>query len=437
MRIAVMMRHATEDGGTGTYTRELVKRLLQQRPAFDFDLLLDEPAHEAEWGGYRNARTVVLKSAGRLAWDQWSVPNYCNTENIDVIFNPKHSMPMLAKAPCVFVLHGADWFVVPENYGRSLRAYQAVALPLYLRKAAHTISVSEESRQRLIARYPFCADRSSTVHHGVSARFQPVTDERRLEEVRARYGLPERFVLYLGLIYRQKNVAGLLEAFRRLLPSVPHDLVLAGRPAFGGERDLGLLGDPAVAERVHRPGWVADEDLPALLSLAELFAFPSHYEGFGIPLLEAMACGTPVVTSTSGACPEVVGDAALTVDSADPEAIAAAMFRLLNDPLLGADLSERGIERARLFNWDTAAARTLMVLEAVGRRHKPELPVPPGLAPAVELRRRSPVPNPSMVSSAKLRPVASAGLPCKEWIPATGWVHGLTGRDRYSPRSGR
>lgn len=377
-----MMRHATEDGGTGTYTRELVRRLLAQGSDHQFDLLLDDVAHRPEWTSHLNARTVVLSAPGRLAWDQWAVPRYCNAAGVDVIFNPKHSMPLLAKAPCLFVLHGADWFVVPENYGWGLRAYQALALPLYLWKAAHTISVSEESRQRLIRRHPFTAARSSTIHHGVAAHFAPVTDPARLEEVRARYRLPARFVLYLGLIYHQKNVPGLLEAFRLLAPSVPHHLVLAGRPVFGGERGLGLLQDPALAGRVHRPGWIDEDDLPAILSLAELFAFPSHYEGFGIPLLEAMACGVPVVTSTGGACPEVVGNAAPKVDPDEPDAIAAAIHAVLADPGRAAELRRRGIERAKLFSWEVAARRTLVVLEALAEGRSPELPMPPGLLPA-------------------------------------------------------
>ncbi len=380
MRVALMMRHAAEGGGTGTYTRELVRHLLVQGGEHRFDVLLDDPGQAGEWWAHPNARPVVLSASSRLAWDQWAVPRYCNAQDVDVIFNPKHAMPLLARAPCLFVLHGADWFVVPENYGLRLRAYQAVALPLYLRKAAHVVSVSEESRQRLMARYPSTALRSCTIHHGVSARFAPVTDPVRLAQVRDRYRLPQRFILYLGLIYRQKNVAGLLEAFRRLAPNVPHDLVLAGRPAFHGERELALLDDPALAGRVSRPGWIAEEDVPVLLSLADLFAFPSHYEGFGIPLLEAMACGTPVVTSTSGACPEVVGDAALTVDPADPDAIAAAMDAVLSDPQRAARLSRLGLERAKLFDWPTAAARTLQVLEALGRGRAPQLPAPPGLA---------------------------------------------------------
>lgn len=382
MRIAVMMRHVAEDGGTGTYTREIVRRLVGQGSGHRFDLLLDEPDQARYWQDLPNAQPVVLPARSRLAWDQWVVPRWCNARQVDVIFNPKHSMPFLAKAPCLFVLHGADWFVVPENYGWRLRAYQALALPLYLRKAAYTISVSEESRQRLAMRFPFTRERSCTIHHGVSDRFTPVTDRRHLDEVRRRYRLPERFVLYLGLIYRQKNVAGLLEAFQLLAPAVPHDLVLAGRPAFHGERELAQLADPELARRVHRPGWLAEADLPAVLSLAELFVFPSRYEGFGIPLLEAMACGTPVVTSTGGACPEVVGDAAPTVDPERPDLLARTMQAILTDPARAAELRRRGLQRVRLFDWDTAAARTLTVIEALGRGGLPHLQAPPGLAGA-------------------------------------------------------
>ena len=388
MRIAVMLRHAAEGGGTGTYTRELVRRLVTLGAEHRFDLLLDDPADVAAWSGWANGQPRVLAAPGKLAWDQLAVPRFCNAAGVDVIFNPKHSMPLFAKAPCLFVLHGADWFVMPENYGRGLRAYQAVSLPLYLRKAAYTISVSEESRQRLIQRYPFTAERSATIHHGVHPRFARVTDRARLEAVRQRYGLPERFVLYLGLVYRQKNLAGILDAFRRIMGEVPQDLVLAGKPAFGGERDLGLLDDPALAARVHRPGWIDDADLPALYSLADLFVFPSRYEGFGIPLVEAMACGAPVVTSTRGSCPEVVGDAALVVDPDDPTAIAAAMAQVLRDPGLAQRLAAAGLARARLFTWDVAAARTLQVLEALGRGSVPELPPPPALLAEGEARPR-------------------------------------------------
>ena len=379
MRLAIMMRHCQEDGGTGTYTRQLVRHLLVQGSAHRFDLLLDDPAQAESWRDHPNARPVVLPAPGRLLWDQWAVPRYCNAHGIDAIFNPKHSMPLLAKAPCLFVLHGADWFVVPENYGWRLRAYQALALPLYLRKATHTISVSEESRQRLVRRYPFTAGGSTTVHHGVGPHFVPVTDRAHLAAVQARYRLPQRFVLYLGLIYRQKNVATLLEAFRGLAGNLPHDLVLAGRPAFGGERDLRLLEDPAIAGRVHRPGWIAEEDLPAILSLADLFVFPSRYEGFGIPLLEAMACGTPVVTSTGGACPEVVANAALLIDPDDPDALEAAMRQVLGDPDRAALLRCKGVERSRQFSWQIAAERTLEVLLALGERRQPELSGPPAL----------------------------------------------------------
>ena len=184
------------------------------------------------------------------------------------------------------------------------------------------ITTSRDSARRVLDYMPEVAPKLSVVHHGVAEGFAPVADEARRDAVRARHGLPERFLLYVGQVYPQKNVAGILRALALLRDRIPHPLVMAGRPSLKAERDMRLVERLGLGDRVRFTGWVADEDLPVLYSLADAFVFPSLYEGFGIPLLEAMACGCPVVTSTGGSCAEVVGEAGLCVDPTDPAAIA-------------------------------------------------------------------------------------------------------------------
>jgi glycosyltransferase involved in cell wall biosynthesis len=243
-----------------------------------------------------------------------------------------------------------------------------VALPLYLKSAERVITISHDSARRILDYMPEVAPKLSVVHHGVAEGFAPVEDEGRREAVRARYGLPERFLLYVGQVYPQKNVGGILRALALLRDRIPHPLVMAGRPSLKAERDMRLVERLGLGDRVRIVGWVADEDLPVLYSLADAFVFPSLYEGFGIPLLEAMACGCPVVTSTGGSCAEVVGEAGLRVDPADPAAIAAAVLRVVNEPGLARELGRRGVERARRFTWERTARATLSILaEAAGR----------------------------------------------------------------------
>jgi glycosyltransferase involved in cell wall biosynthesis len=159
-------------------------------------------------------------------------------------------------------------------------------------------------------------------------------------------------------------VAGILKALALLAGRFPHKLVIAGRPSINSQGDLGLIERLGLGDRVQITGWLAQDELPVLYSLADAFVFPSLYEGFGIPLLEAMACGCPVVTSTAGACPEVVGKAGLQVDPYSPQAIADAIARVLTDPELAAGMRERGLARAREFTWDRTAHATLAVLQA-------------------------------------------------------------------------
>ncbi|HSJ53020.1 MAG TPA: glycosyltransferase family 1 protein, partial [Anaerolineae bacterium] len=209
--------------------------------------------------------------------------------------------------------------------------------------------------------------RVSVLYPGVEERFRRVEDREALARVRARYGLPPRFVLGLGTLQPRKNFEGLVEAFRHLVESEPGLadlwLVIAGGKGWLYDELLALAGRYGVEERVLFPGFVDDEALPALYSLASALAFPSWYEGFGLPVLEALACGTPVVAADNSSLPEAVGDAGLLIDAADVAGLASALGRLLLDEELRAQLREAGYRQARRFTWEAAARQLLALYE--------------------------------------------------------------------------
>jgi glycosyltransferase involved in cell wall biosynthesis len=217
------------------------------------------------------------------------------------------------------------------------------------------------------------AARITVIVAGVDKCFRPVTDPLILDRVRARYRLPDRFILSISTLEPRKNFIGLIAAFNHLAttsrrpPIADLHLVIAGGKGWLYDDIFAAAEASPVRKRIHLTGFVADEELPALYSLADLFAFPSHYEGFGIPVLEAMACGIPVVCADNSSLPEVAGDAALLVEGTDTDALAEAMAKLLIDISLRERLIERGFEQARRFTWEGAAKRLLRVYEDMAR----------------------------------------------------------------------
>ena len=274
-------------------------------------------------------------------------------------------VPFLARVPKVFVLHGSEWFVIPDAFPWYDRLYTRAIVPWYCRRATRVIAVSRRVRADALAFTGVGAEKIVAVHNGFDAtRFGLVRDPRALADVRARYAIREPFVLWAGQLYPPKNVGRLVTAFASVAPKVRHVLVIAGEPR--GRRataDLSRIAELGLESRVRFTGWISHDDLAALYTMADLFVFPSLYEGFGIPLLESMACGCPVVTSNTGSPPEVVDGAALLVDPHEVREIADAMLRVLGDPALRQTLSTRGPHRARAFSWDRCGANVLAALE--------------------------------------------------------------------------
>lgn len=353
---------AQQGAGIGRYTRELVQALGRLDTTTTYTLLVrgDIRVAGSVDGFPANFRLRRIPIANRTFLRLWRTGVPLAGEWLagaaDVYYSPDFTLPPLRGGRAAVTIHDLSFLRVPETADAGLRAYLSAAVPRAVTRADHVFADSAHTRQDLIDLLGVPPDRISVLLSATSPHFRRVEDAAALAEVRARYGLDGPFILGLGTLEPRKNLARLMEAFARLrAEGVAHHLILVGGrgwlddPIFAHVERLGLR------DSARFLGYVPDADLPALYSLADAFAFPSLYEGFGLPPLEALACGTPTVVSDTSSLPEVVGDAALLVPPTDVDALAAALRRLLDDAALGARLRVAGPSRAASFSWDTAA----------------------------------------------------------------------------------
>jgi glycosyltransferase involved in cell wall biosynthesis len=247
-------------------------------------------------------------------------------------------------------------------------------MPRFLARADKIICVSESTRRDALHFYALPPETVVVIPEGVEPHFQAITDPAQLDVIRAKYKLPIRFILYVSTIEPRKNLITLLEAYavlRRSLPEV--GLVIAGGKGWLYEGFFDRLRTLGLEPQVTLTGFVPEADLPALLSCAEVFAYPSVFEGFGLPPLEAMACGVPVVASNASSIPEVVGEAGLLIEPKDVAAWIEALSGVLLNPALRDDLRTRGLKRAARFTWEAAARQTLAVYHSLAGNPKAAL----------------------------------------------------------------
>ena len=290
----------------------------------------------------------------RILWEQTCLPVILRRTRAPLLHAPAYVAPLAAPCPTVLTVHDLHVLTHPHFCTPANRLHYAALMPRSIRRAAAVIVFSDYTRRNVIRHFPDAAPRIAVIPPGLSPAFRRCTDDARLRAVKARYALPDDFLLFVGDLSARKNPDGLLAAFGRIRERHPGiRLVLAGAGGRATPR----------ADGVHHTGYVAQDDLPALYSLAQVFLFPSHDEGFGIPPLEAMACGCPVVCS-GGAPSENCGDAALTCDPGAPLTIAEAVLALIGNPSLRHAQVTAGYAKAATFTWERATRET----EAVYRR---------------------------------------------------------------------
>ncbi|MDM7916647.1 MAG: glycosyltransferase family 1 protein [Candidatus Eisenbacteria bacterium] len=364
LRIGVLLRHIEEKGGIAVYTKNLLETLFRIDETNSYLLLYSRPSQRGRIALGPRVTEHLLTFPTKLLWDQIRVPVFAARRSIDLIFQPKLSIPMLGRFARVFTLHGAEQFEAPEAFAAGDRLYTRLAMPLYCRRADAVLLGTETAARSAAAHLGVDPSRFVAIPLAAHSRFRPVGREEALA-VAARYGVAPPYLLFVGGLAPLKNFGNLLRAFASIAKGRPHLLLAPGFLRRAWSADLALLEELGLAGRVRFPGFVPDEDLPALYSLADLLVLPSLSEGFGIPIVEAMACGCPVVATRAGGCPEVAGDAAVLVDPRDPAAIAGGILRVLEDPALREDLIARGLQRASQFCYERTARETLALFERI------------------------------------------------------------------------
>ncbi len=325
---------------------------------------------------------------------------------VDLFHSPDFTLPpTLPGVPTLLTVHDLSFIRDPDSAWPSLRAFLNQAVPRSVKRATRVLADSQATKDDLIELLGTPAEKITVLYSGVEARFKPVRDQAEIDRVCAKYQLPRPFILSVGTLQPRKNYGRLIEAFGQLVAAHAErnaveskharnaveskdaqqstqlhsstslrsaqnawHLVITGGKGWMVESIFEQVKRSGLEGRVHFPGFVDDADLPALYSAAEVFAYVSLYEGFGLPLLEAMACGTPVIGSNASSLPEVIGEAGLQVDPRDVDDIARALQQMIDQPELRERSIELGLERAKLFTWDKAARELLAIYEQLRPR---------------------------------------------------------------------
>jgi glycosyltransferase involved in cell wall biosynthesis len=362
MNIAINTRfllpHKME--GFGWFTFEVVKRIVEQHPEHNFFFFFDRP-YDTKFVFADNVTPVVLYPPARhpilyKMWFNFSVTKALKKYKADLFFSPDGYLSLKTQVKQIGVMHDLNFEHYPQDLPTSLRKYYKKYFPLFAKKANHIITVSKFSKQDIITQYGVDENKITVAHNGGSEKFKPLSITKQLEVKKVYTGNSDYFV-YVGALHARKNTERLLQAFDQFKTTINSDLklIIVGEKLFKSEKDTSDFESLKHKGDVIFTGHLPIENVVEIVASAKGLLLVSYFEGFGIPLVEAMRCGTPVITSNVTSLPEVVGDCGLIVDPFKVDDISQAMETLISDKELQKSLSEKGLERSTLFSWQKSS----------------------------------------------------------------------------------
>ena len=358
-----------DKSGVEWYTHQLVCAMMQQlNPGEQLFLFSNREAGlDSEAADKANVTVVRSNFRYQEPWRQLLLPILLRKHDIDVCFFTNFVLAVLAECQMVLTIHDLSFKLLPRTHKLRNVLWARSLVPVSTWRASRIIADSHNTRLDLMRRMNVSAAKVQVVHLGVDSRFNPEAKPAD-EEALKHYGITKPYILFVGTLEPRKNLNLLIKGFHRAARDNPDlHLVLAGKRGWMAQAIFDELERRDLVGRVHVTGYVQDHYLPSLYREATAFVYPSLYEGFGLPPLEAMASGTPVIVSRSSSLPEVVADAGLYIDPLDVDDLASAITKMVSDPLLAEDLRTKGLEQASRFSWEGAARETLDILRDAAR----------------------------------------------------------------------
>ena len=352
--------------GAGNYIFNLVDGLAKIDVENQY-FVFAKPSHITEWNIHQPNFHFLPSASGYrplcLIWEQSILPMLLWQYKIDVLHSPHYTIPLFSPCRKVVTFHDMIFFLYPELHGLTKRIFFRTMMSMSSRRADEIITISENTARDVIALLPVKPEKVHAIPLAAGSNYRPMTDRSAIDRICDQHGLQNgEYILFVGALEPRKNIPVLLHSYQNLLDRGIHKkLAVVGKKGWMFDEIFNTVQKLKMEDNVVFPGYVSEQDLPYLYNGACLFVYPSLYEGFGLPILEAMSCGIPVLTSNISSMPEIVGNSALLVDPRDPKQLAEVMEQVLTDNVLNDSLKERGVRRAAEFSWERTARETLQV----------------------------------------------------------------------------
>lgn len=369
MKIAINTRFLIKDKleGIGRVSFELSERLVREHPYDEFLFIFDRP-YDPSFVFSDNVKPVVVFPPARhpflwKIWFDYAIPKVIQNWGADVFFSPDGYLSLRSKIPTLMLVHDLAYEHFPDQIPFWVKKYYQHYGPFFCKRADHIACVSDFTRRDVIEQYQVKENKTSVLYNGCQSIYQPITEDQK-NTIKEKYSEGRDYFFYVGAMHPRKNVDQLIDAFNRFKQNTNNDvqLLLGGRWAWQTGKIKQAYDRSAFQKDIHFLGYLPEVELPGITAAASIFTYISKFEGFGLPILEAMNCDVPSITSNRSSLPEVGGDACLYVDPDQPRQISEAMERLYSNPSLRLSLIEKGIQQRQKFNWDRSAKQLYQLL---------------------------------------------------------------------------